>query len=139
MSIACVAVIGKASNPLYLKAVANTDDPLKFHYIAHTALDIVDEKVAPKKTQQDMYLGLLYPMEEYKVYGYITNSKIKLILVIDDTLAEVKEAELRSLFKAFHNAYIELVLNPFYVPDDKIDSKRFERRISALIASLNKQ
>lgn len=73
------------NNPLYLKPVTNPDDPLKFHYIAHTALDIVEEKglsgfsvllmagtVATKKAasaaQPDMYLGLLYPMEEYKVY-----------------------------------------------------------------------
>src|SRR5690606_19538739 len=108
---------------------------LKFHYIAHTALDIVEEKgialyclnllmagtVATKKSasaaQPDMYLGLLYPMEEYKVYvepleshvlvknfvhscryGYITNTKIKLILIVDDTTSEIKEAELRSVW-----------------------------------------
>ena len=89
-------------------------------------------------------------------YGYITNTKIKLILIIDDTGPEVKEADLRSVhttrsyrgqiaphcmpqtFKTFHNAYIEHVLNPFYVPDEKIESKRFERRISAMIASVNK-
>lgn len=41
-------------------------------------------------------------------------------------------------FRAFHGAYIEHVLNPFYVPDEKIESKRFERRIAALIASVNK-
>lgn len=29
-------------------------------------------------------------------------------------------------------------MNPFYVPDEKIESKRFERRISAMIASVNK-
>ncbi len=58
----------------------------------------------------DTYLGLLYPTEDYKVYvlpnacrfdlesdagepcsyGYVTNTRLKIIIVIDDE--EVKEA-----------------------------------------------
>ncbi len=34
----------------------------------------------------DTYLGLLYPTEEYRVYGYISNAHVKFILV----LAEVQ-------------------------------------------------
>ncbi len=34
----------------------------------------------------DTYLGLLYPTEEYRVYGYISNTHVKFILV----LAEVQ-------------------------------------------------
>jgi len=141
MSIVCVAIIGKANNPLYIKSVVNHDDPLKFHYISHTALDIIEEKVATKKAaanQPDMYLGLLYPTEDYKVYGYITNTKIKLIVVVDDSLAEVKETELRTFFKQFHAYFIDMVMNPFYIPDEKVESKRFEKKITSLISSFTK-
>lgn len=31
----------------------------------------------------DKYLGMLYPIEEYKVYGYLTNTDIKFILVLN--------------------------------------------------------
>lgn len=70
----------------------------------------VATKKASTAAQPDMYLGLLYPMEEFKVFGmsslaythassfgYITNTKIKLILIIDDTNTEIKESELRAV------------------------------------------
>ena len=42
---------------------------------------------APRKTPGevfDTYLGMLYPTEDYKVYGYISNTGIKFMLVVDD-------------------------------------------------------
>ena len=76
--------------------------------------------MATKKTasanQPDTYLGLLYPTEDYKVYlsfltvfrgalacltmrsyGYLTNTKIKFIVVVDDSYVDMKEAELRTV------------------------------------------
>ncbi len=119
-----------------MRTFANLDDQLKFHYVVHTSLDMVEEKglslfkfremfiktltaVNVKKASNaatilDSYLGMLYPTEDYKVYenyyfsrwclffsccryGYITNTKIKLIVVIDDSYTEIKEAELRTV------------------------------------------
>eukprot|EP01111_Echinosteliopsis_oligospora_P005827 TRINITY_DN1952_c0_g1_i2.p1 TRINITY_DN1952_c0_g1~~TRINITY_DN1952_c0_g1_i2.p1 ORF type:complete len:116 (-),score=14.69 TRINITY_DN1952_c0_g1_i2:191-538(-) len=97
MRIVCVAVVGKSNNPLYIKSF-ETQDTMKFHYIVHSSLDVVDERT--KKTSQgtaEMYLGLLCPTEDYKVYGYITNTKIKLIVVMLDDM-EVKDADVKSVF-----------------------------------------
>ena len=51
------------------------DDDLQFDYIAYTSLDVVDERIsAGVKNSGDLrelYLGLLYPTEDYKVYPYI--------------------------------------------------------------------
>lgn len=57
MHIVCVAVVGKAvshhtyhshndqNNPLYIESFESPQqNTLKFHYIVHTALDIVEEK-----------------------------------------------------------------------------------------------
>jgi hypothetical protein len=33
------------------------------------------------------YLGLLYPTEDFRVYGYITNSATKFVLVLDQAAA----------------------------------------------------
>jgi len=99
MKVVCVAVIGKNNNPLYIRSFDTTEDGLKFHYIVHSSLDVVEEKLAGKKAapSADMYMGLLYPTEDYKVYGYITNTRVKLIAVIlDDT--DVKEADIKSFF-----------------------------------------
>lgn len=61
MNVCCVSVVGKSvslmvlsfqnahiikNNPLYLRVFQTLEEepPLKFHYMAHTALDIIEEK-----------------------------------------------------------------------------------------------
>lgn len=71
----------------------------------HASLDIVEERIAaqrqtasaPGGSRPDSYLGMLYPIEELSVYGYLTNSRVKLLTVIDDD--EVKDVEMRALFR----------------------------------------
>lgn len=59
--------------PLYIRSVP-TQNELKFHYTVHTSLDVVEEKIsAVGKSigdQRELYLGLLYPTEDYKVYPF---------------------------------------------------------------------
>jgi hypothetical protein len=43
--ITCVAVVGKNNRPLFIQTFNTSQDPLKFHFIAHAALDIIDEKL----------------------------------------------------------------------------------------------
>ncbi|KAE8608400.1 hypothetical protein XENTR_v10011493 [Xenopus tropicalis] len=67
----CVAVIAKENYPLYIRSTP-TENQLKFHYTVHTSLDVVDEKISAMgkavMDQRELYLGLLYPTEDYKVY-----------------------------------------------------------------------
>lgn len=57
--------------PLYIRSVP-TQSELKFHYTVHTSLDVVEEKISAvgkaMADQRELYLGLLYPTEDYKVY-----------------------------------------------------------------------
>jgi len=94
----------------------------------------IDEVSKTKEVAHtDKYLGLLYPTEEFKVYGYITNTKIKFVLVVDyDTKA--KDAEIKQFFNRFHEVYADTVCNPFYTSDENITSKKFEDRVSELIS-----
>ncbi|KAL6963689.1 hypothetical protein U1Q18_034696 [Sarracenia purpurea var. burkii] len=96
--IVCVAVVGHQNNPLYLQSFTEADDALKLHHIVHCSLDVVDERVNnPKKsgpTLNETFLGLLYPAENYKVYGYLTNTKVKFILVTTDL--DVRDADVRN-------------------------------------------
>lgn len=47
---------------------------LKFHYTVHTSLDVVEEKISSVSKslgdQRELYLGLLYPTEDYKVHPF---------------------------------------------------------------------
>ncbi|RWR76117.1 trafficking protein particle complex subunit 2-like protein isoform X1 [Cinnamomum micranthum f. kanehirae] len=90
----------------------------------------------PKKTGSTLneaFLGLLYPSENYKAYGYLTNTKVKFIFVTTDL--DVKDADVRNFFKRFHSAYVDAVSNPFHVPGKKITSKTFAERVSAIVKS----
>ncbi len=59
--------------PLYVRTVP-TENELKFYYTVHTSLDVVEEKISSvgggkgANDVRELYLGLLYPTEDYKVY-----------------------------------------------------------------------
>ena len=57
--------------PLFIKTV-HAENELLFYYTVHTSLDVVEEKISSVgKNQNDLkelYLGILYPTEDYKVY-----------------------------------------------------------------------
>ncbi|XP_066289320.1 trafficking protein particle complex subunit 2-like protein isoform X1 [Branchiostoma lanceolatum] len=103
----CVAVISKENYPLYIQTIP-TEDDLKFHYTVHTSLDVVEEKInnVGKTTNdlRELYLGLLYPTEDYKVYGYVTNTKIKFVVVVESSNTALRDNEIRTMFRKLHNA-----------------------------------
>jgi len=67
-------IICSQNYPLFLKTVSSDKD-LTFYYTVHTSLDVVEEKISSvAKSNNDLrelYLGLLYPMEDYKVYPFV--------------------------------------------------------------------
>ena len=81
-----------------------------------------------ESTGSDSYLGLLYPTEDYKVYGYLTSTHVKLILVTHNFNA--KEASVRKVFESLHAAYIDAISNPFYTPG-KVRTNRTEQEKSS--------
>ncbi|XP_053568140.1 trafficking protein particle complex subunit 2-like protein isoform X2 [Bombina bombina] len=122
----CVAVIAKENYPLYIRSIP-AENQLKFHYTVHTSLDVVDEKISAMGKalvdQRELYLGLLYPTEDYKVYGYVTNSKVKFVMVVDSSNTALRDNEIRSMFRKLHNSYTDVMCNPFYNPGDPIQSR----------------
>ena len=50
---------------------------------------------------QGLYLGLLYPTEEHGVYGYITNTKIKLVVVTAGDM-EPSDNAVKQFLHQFH-------------------------------------
>ncbi|KMZ62719.1 Trafficking protein particle complex subunit 2-like protein [Zostera marina] len=136
--IVCVAVIGQQNNPLFLQSFTQEDDDLKLHHIVHCSLDVIDERVNnPKRSGiavNEAFLGLLYPTESYKVYGYLTNTKVKFILITADP--EVRDADARNFFRKFHVAYVDAVSNPFHVPGKKITSTSFSRKLRSIVDNL---
>eukprot|EP00162_Nutomonas_longa_P000081 comp10097_c0_seq1/m.11986 comp10097_c0_seq1/g.11986 ORF comp10097_c0_seq1/g.11986 comp10097_c0_seq1/m.11986 type:complete len:137 (-) comp10097_c0_seq1:15-425(-) len=132
--IACVAIVSKQNSPLYLRSFGSTDG-FRFHYIIHTSLDMIEEKSSKGKgsggSDGSFFLGLLYPIEDFQIYGYITNTKVKMILVLDDN--EAKDSEVHQFFKQLHSLYIGAIFNPFHDPDARIESKLFDQKVISLV------
>ncbi|NXM91904.1 TPC2L protein, partial [Oenanthe oenanthe] len=147
--------------PLYIRSVP-TENELKFHYTVHTSLDVVDEKISAMGKalvdQRELYLGLLYPTEDYKVYGYVTNSKVKFVMVVDSSNTALRDNEIRSvsaasrapwgagnnksihspplpfqMFRKLHNSYTDIMCNPFYNPGDRIHSRAFDTMVNSMM------
>eukprot|EP00053_Salpingoeca_punica_P005571 m.55322 g.55322 ORF g.55322 m.55322 type:complete len:137 (+) comp13304_c0_seq4:108-518(+) len=132
MMVSCVAVVGMNNNPLFVKSVG--EEALKFQYMVHTSLDIVEEKTLTVKTDEvvDAYLGMLYPYDEYRVYGFVTNTKVKFMVVIDE-LQQMRDSDMRTLFRQIHDAYIRAVCSPFYRSGSAITSPAFSKTITTLM------
>ncbi|PSN51075.1 Trafficking protein particle complex subunit 2-like protein [Blattella germanica] len=133
----CVAVIGKENSPKYISCL-NPDLELQFHYKVHTSLDVVEEKLSSGgKTSGDMrelYLGLLYSTEDHKIFGYVTNTKIKFIIVVESSNTLLRDNEVRTMFRKLHSIYTDVVCNPFYIPGDPITSKNFDQTVKNIMA-----
>ncbi|TWW67946.1 Trafficking protein particle complex subunit 2-like protein [Takifugu flavidus] len=102
----CIAVIAKENYPLYIRCVP-VQNELKFHYTVHTSLDVVEEKISSAGKsigdQRELYLGLLYPTEDYK------------------------------MFRKLHNSFTDVMCNPFHIPGDTIKSKAFDSIVSGMM------
>ncbi|KAI9483105.1 MAG: trafficking protein particle complex 2-like protein [Benjaminiella poitrasii] len=132
--INCIAIIGKQNNPLFIKNFSTSHPDLKYHYIAHTSIDVIEERVSNGPKNLDLYLGLLYAMEDLAVYGYITNTRVKLVVVVSVTDGIIRDADMKSLFRKIHSAYVSNVCNPFYNMDAQkpIQSKAFSQAIETI-------
>ncbi|XP_035751087.1 trafficking protein particle complex subunit 2-like protein [Egretta garzetta] len=134
--LCCNSCERKMNYPLYIRSVP-TENELKFHYTVHTSLDVVDEKISAMGKalvdQRELYLGLLYPTEDYKVYGYVTNSKVKFVMVVDSSNTALRDNEIRSMFRKLHNSYTDIMCNPFYNPGDRIHSRAFDNMVNSMM------
>ncbi|CAE6396049.1 unnamed protein product [Rhizoctonia solani] len=116
MRINAVAFVYNQAPVLVRTYTASKDAELKYHYVAHTSLDVVDERVAAIKSG-DCYLGLLHTMEDLAVYatlGYITPTRVKIILALALADYVVRDADVVNIFRTLHTTYAAALSNPFY-------------------------
>jgi len=133
----CVAVIGKENSPLYI-CCAEPAQELALHFSLHTSLDVIEEKLATStkaagQEQRELYLGALNSTEHQKVFGYVTNTRIKLVIVVDSSSSTLRDNETRQMFRRLHLAYTNAIANPFYVPGAPIQSKKFDGVVRSLL------
>lgn len=52
----------------------------------------------------DMFLGHLCPIDEYRVYGYMTSTRLKLLAVLED-VNDIREPELKRVSEKGRDLY----------------------------------
>ncbi|KAJ2062850.1 hypothetical protein GGI17_002135 [Coemansia sp. S146] len=115
MKIRCIVILNRQDIPVYMRSfdeTLNEDSAVKYQYLAHTSVDVIEERMANTKST-DLYLGLLQTVGELAIYGYVLNTGARIILVISVPESIVRSAAIREIFQQIHAAYIALVCNPF--------------------------
>ena len=96
----------------------------------NTCLSLV--KAGPADARE-LYLGSLHVSEHQKVFGYVTNTRVKLVIVVDNTNTALRDNEIRQMFRKLHTAYTNVVANPFFTPGECISSKKFDATARAIM------
>ncbi|KAK7203622.1 Sedlin, N-terminal conserved region-domain-containing protein [Myxozyma melibiosi] len=147
-AIRLLALMGRENNPLYVRSFdRDTDsdtDPdrfnsakadLRYHFLAHIALDVFAARLPSKSADSDF--GLLFVQDGIAIYGWMTNTGVKIVLGFSS--GEVIGSEIRSIFRAIHFAYISLVCNAFYSVDERrpITSRKFDLSVCRIVEAWN--
>jgi trafficking protein particle complex subunit 2 len=108
---------------------------LDMSFILNSSLDIFAIRTRANTLNQD--LGLLQAIDErLAAYGWLTNTNIKFVIVVDmsgrpaptaspddkrkpPAIVGLRDAELKPAFRAVQTAYIQLMLNPFFTPEER--------------------
>ena len=53
-----VAFVSPQNHPILIRTFVQGQDELKYHYIAHTSLDVIDERSASVQTRVPMLLDI---------------------------------------------------------------------------------
>ncbi|KAL5050190.1 hypothetical protein BDW71DRAFT_121793 [Aspergillus fruticulosus] len=131
--IACIGVIGKADNPLHISLFPPyLGSAIEFSFLLNSSLDIFE--IRQKQTSIDQDLGLLQAIDErLATYGWLTTTGVKFFIIVDmigdqassgidetqgSARSGFREADLKPAFRALQTAYIQLLQDPFYSPND---------------------
>jgi len=112
LKVNAIAIISAINHPVIVRSFI-PEDVLKYHYVAHCSLDVFEERGAPSAKFNECYFGFLYCLEDTAVYGYVTPTRLKIVVALELADAVVRDADIVSICKAVHTAYTETLANPF--------------------------
>ncbi len=132
------AIVGEKELMLELElspnsTAANTQAHVH-QFVLHTSLDMIADKMW---TSTLMNLKVVDEFNELQVHAWATASGAKLLLLhesfADDSNRRMRvEENIKNFFSEVNDAFTRVVLNPFYVPDAKLESPELEEKILAL-------
>ena len=145
MAISLVSFIGKHNEPLL--TYTQEDDgaeALHLQMIANSALDFVEERVEDSKSSKstlDPFLGQLFAIDDYRVFGYLSNTKIKIIVVCsafgDYTSDSPRQSgngqSLRELVLHLYSLYVRDMQNSLHRVTDVCSNSGFTAKVKQTV------
>ncbi|KAL6784002.1 hypothetical protein ACKKBG_A04380 [Auxenochlorella protothecoides x Auxenochlorella symbiontica] len=131
-----VAVVSPQNRPIYFcDFLGDVSDPHRLQQIIYCSLDAVEEKVPPVGRPlggwSDAYLGVIHASLDFRVAGYVTNTRHRLFLVVEDET--MRDEDLRLIFRKLHAALADALSNPFYTTQTTIKSVSFAAAVHAIM------
>lgn len=115
--VAAVSLVGRGGELLFFRAfVGGPDEALLLQLACFSSLDAVDERVPARAIPQGAaaasgFLGLLLPVEDYKVFGFATPTGVRILVAVRDVL--LREDRVREMFAKLHRAYVDAAAAAF--------------------------
>jgi hypothetical protein len=143
--IVAVCFVSRNDSPLYFKAFSGgSEESVRMQLACYASLDMADERAngvqiagasssSSDAPTRDPFLGLLMPVDEQKVFGYLTSTGIRILIVVRDVL--LREDRVRELFKGLHKLYADAISSPFAETDTRLSSPMFEEGVTRLCES----
>ena len=120
--VAAVSLVGRGGELLFFRAfVGGPDEALLLQLACFSSLDAVDERVPPRAIPQggaaaaSGFLGLLLPVEDYKVFGFATPTGVRILVAVRDVL--LREDRVREMFARLHRCYVDAAAAAFAPAD----------------------
>lgn len=129
-------IVGHADNPLYeleYSTIKGSDKSQVDHrylsqFIAHAALDLVDEYIWANKS---MYIGTVDKFNEWNVIAFVgASSRTKMLLIHD--APRIDESSLKTFFSELYDLYCKFAMNPLYQHHTPIKSIVFDKKAQVL-------
>lgn len=150
-----VAFISRNDKPLYLQSFEPEIDAnsfLKYNFLSHMALDIFASPASLQLKEQqkvsDSDALLLFIQDGVSVYGYESNTNLKIIIGLGVENSErsntqsapisERKATLNTLISQIHKTYLRAICNPFtnITGDNEttlLQSEKFDNEIKKLV------
>lgn len=97
-----------------------------YHFVLHASLDAMDDL---EWTQKQAFLGVVDRFNNLQVSGYIIpGNRLRLLLLHDGKSEEM----VKTFFRGVHHLLVPRMLNPFFLPKERIHSAEFHAQMRRL-------